>query len=171
MAHFENVTEVIFVPVKPRIKPLARLGPTPPTKDPLPALNAHLAPMPTLLAPQRAKCVILIPTKRNPMLRHAFQCKQGITNRVQQPKLNARRVKQELVAMLRVKIVTLDHIKTYPATPRAVNAPLDGRLKTAVPNAPPAARARLDKAVKIAQWGLHEKQTTMRLNANDANQV
>ena len=73
--------------------------------------------------------------------------------------------------MLRVKIVTLDHIKTYPATPRAVNAPLGGRLKTAVPNAPLAARARLDKAVKIAQWGLHEKQTTMRPNANDATQV
>ena len=73
--------------------------------------------------------------------------------------------------MLRVKIVTLDHIKTYPATPRAVNAPLDGRLKTAVPNAPLVARARLDKAVKIAQWGLHDQQTTMRANAYDATRV
>ena len=69
------------------------------------------------------------------------------------------------------KPVSSGSFKTYPATPRAVNAPLDGRLKTAVPNAPPAARARLDKAVKIAQWGLHEKQTTMRANAYDATQV
>ena len=69
------------------------------------------------------------------------------------------------------KHVSSDSFKICLATPRAVNVPLDGRLKTAVPNAPPAARARLDKAVKIAQWGLHEKQTTMRPNANDANQV
>ena len=46
-----------------------------------------------------------------------------------------------------------------------------GRPKTAVRNAWRAARARLVWAVKIAQWGLHEKQTTMRPNANDANQV
>ena len=69
------------------------------------------------------------------------------------------------------KPVSSGSFKTYPVTPRATNAPLDGLLKTAVPNAPPAARARLDKAVKIAQWGLHEKQTTMRPNANDATQV
>ena len=69
------------------------------------------------------------------------------------------------------KPVSSGSFKTYPATPRATNAPLDGRLKTAVPNAPLAARARLDKAVKIAQWGLHAKQTTMRPNANDATQV
>ena len=69
------------------------------------------------------------------------------------------------------KPVSSDSFKTCPATPRATNAPLDGRLKTAVPNAPLAARARLDKAVKIAQWGLHEQQTTMRANAYDATQV
>ena len=69
------------------------------------------------------------------------------------------------------KPVSSDSFKICPATPRAVNAPLDGHLKTAVPNAPLAARARLDRAVKIAQWGLHENQTTMRPNANDANPV
>jgi hypothetical protein len=110
-------------------------------------------------------------TNRNPMLRSAYLCKKGTTGPVQQPKSNARRVKQDVVATLHVKIVKLDRIKVYPATPRATNAPLDGRLKTAVPNAPPAARARLAWIVKIAQWGLHEKETTMRPNANDATQV
>jgi hypothetical protein len=56
-------------------------------------------------------------------------------------------------------------------TPVALIVPLGGRPKTAVPNAPPAARARLDKAAKIAHWGLHEKETTMLPNANDATQV
>jgi hypothetical protein len=70
-----------------------------------------------------------------------------------------------------VKIVTLDCFKIYPATPRAVNAPLDGRLKTAVPNAPPVARARLAWAVKIAQWGLHENEKTIQPNVNNATQV
>ena len=105
------------------------------------------------------------------MLRNAFQCKKGFTNPDQQPKSNVLRVKQDVVATLHVKIVKLDHIKTFPATPRATNAPLGGRLKTAVPNAPPAARARLAWIVKIAQWGLQEKETTMRPNANDATQV
>ena len=50
-------------------------------------------------------------------------------------------------------------------------APLDGHLKTAVPNALLAVRARLVWDVKIAQWGLQEKETTMRPNANDATQV
>ena len=165
------VIQVIFAKVKPLIKPLVHPDLTPPTKDPLRVLNAHLVRMLPLLVPEFAKLVTMIPTNPNPMLRNALQCKKGSTNPDQQPKSNARRVKQELVAMLRAKIVKLDHIKTYPATPRATNAPLDGRLKTAVPNAPLAARARLDKAVKIAQWGLHEKQTTMRPNANDATQV
>jgi hypothetical protein len=105
MVLLKNVIQVIFVKVRPPIKQLAHPDPTPPTKDPLPALNAHLARMPTLLVPQRAKCVILIPTKRNPMLRNAFQCKKGITNRVRQPKSNARRVKQELGVTKRVTIV------------------------------------------------------------------
>ena len=86
------------------------------------------------------------------------------------PRANIPR-KKALRNLRNAKLVSSGSFKICPATPRAVNAPLDGRLKTAVPNAPPAARAGLDKAVKIAQWGLHEKQTTMRLNANDATQV
>ena len=50
MVLLKNVIQVIFVKVKPPIKPLADPEPTPPTKDPLPALNAHLERMPTLLA-------------------------------------------------------------------------------------------------------------------------
>ena len=50
MVLLKNVIQVIFVKVKPPIKPLADPEPTPPTKDPLLALNAHLERMPTLLA-------------------------------------------------------------------------------------------------------------------------
>jgi DNA-binding helix-hairpin-helix protein with protein kinase domain len=46
----KNVIQVIFAKVKPPIKPLAHPDSTPPTKDPLPAMNAHLERMPTLLA-------------------------------------------------------------------------------------------------------------------------
>ena len=46
----KNVTQVIFAKAKPPIKPLVHPDPTPPTKDPLPALNAHLERMPILLA-------------------------------------------------------------------------------------------------------------------------
>jgi hypothetical protein len=44
-------------------------------------------------------------TNQNPMPRTAFQCKKGTTGPVLQPKLNARREKQAVVATQRVKIV------------------------------------------------------------------
>ena len=44
-------------------------------------------------------------TNQNPMQRSAFQCKKGTTGPVLQPKLNARRVKRAVVAMLHAKIV------------------------------------------------------------------
>ena len=84
--HFEHVNPVISVKVKPQIKQLARPDPTPPTKEPLHALNAHPECMPTLLKPKLVKFVTVIPTNPNPMLRNAFQCKKGSTNPVQQPK-------------------------------------------------------------------------------------
>ena len=86
MVLLKNVIQVIFVKVKPPIKPLADPEPTPPTKDPLPALNAHPERMPILLVPYLAKTVTTIPTNPIPMLRNAFQCKKGSTNRDQQPK-------------------------------------------------------------------------------------
>jgi hypothetical protein len=51
MVLLKNVIVVIFVKVKPPIKPLAYPDPTLPKQEPLPALNAHLECMPTLLAP------------------------------------------------------------------------------------------------------------------------
>ena len=48
---------------------------------------------------------------------------------------------------------------------------LGGRLKMEVSNALLAVRARLVWVVKIAQWGLHEREKTMPPNANDATQV
>ena len=68
MAHFEHVKKDIFVKVKPPMKPLAHPDSTPPTMDPLLALNAHLARMPTLLVPAFVKLVILIPTNPTPKL-------------------------------------------------------------------------------------------------------
>ena len=121
----KNVIQDIIAEAEPPIKPLVRPDSTPPKKDPLPALNAHPERMLTLSVPKPAKIVILIPTNRHPMRRNAFQCKQGITNPVQQPKSNARRVKQEAVAMLRVTIVKLGCINIFPVTPRALNAPVD----------------------------------------------
>jgi len=105
MVLLKNVLQVIFVKVKPPIKLRAHPDPTPPTKDPLYALNVHLERMPTCLAPLIAKLVILIPTNTNPMLRNAFQCKKGTTNRVQQPKSNARRVKRAVVVVQPAMIV------------------------------------------------------------------
>ena len=86
MAHFEHVIQVISAKVKPPMKPLAYLDPMPPTKDPLPALNAHPERMPILLVPYLAKTVTMIPTNTNPMLRNAFQYKKVSINPVQQPK-------------------------------------------------------------------------------------
>ena len=120
-----NVKQVIIAPVKPPIKPLAYPDPTPPKKDPLRALNVHPGRMPILLVPKFARSVTMMHTNRNLMLRNVFQCKKVSTNRVQQPKSNAQRVKQDVVATLRVTIVKLDRIKIYPATPRVANAPVD----------------------------------------------
>ena len=80
------VIRVIFVKVKPPIKPLARLGPTPPVQDPLFASNVHPEHMPILLVPTNAMAAVLIPTNPNPMLRNVFQCKKGSTNPVPQHK-------------------------------------------------------------------------------------
>jgi hypothetical protein len=124
MAHFINAKKGIFVQVKPPMKPLAHPDSTPPNQDPLRALNAHPERMPILFVPKFAMLVPKIPTNRTPMLRNAFQCKKGSTNRAPQPKSNARRVKLELVVTKRVKIVTLGYTKTCPATPRALNAQL-----------------------------------------------
>jgi hypothetical protein len=86
MALIENVIWVIFVKVTPPIKPLANRDPTPPTKDPLDALNVHPVRMPTRLVPYLVKIVTLIPTNPNPMLQNAFQCKKVFTNRAPQHK-------------------------------------------------------------------------------------
>ena len=131
--HFENVFPVISAKVKPPIKPLAHPGSTPPKQDQLHALNAHPERMRPLSVPKPAKIAILILTNRNPTRRNAFQCNQGITNRAQQPKSSARRVKQAAVAMLRVTIVKLGRINIFPATPRALNAPVDLAIKPKVP--------------------------------------
>ena len=55
--------------------------------------------------PLRVIRVATMHTNRNPMLQSAFQCKKDFTDRAQRPKSNARRVKQELGVMKRVKIV------------------------------------------------------------------
>ncbi len=70
--HFENVIPVIFAKAKPPIKPLAHPDPTPPTKDPLPALNARPERMPTLLVPKLVNIAKTMHTNRNPMLRNVF---------------------------------------------------------------------------------------------------
>ena len=125
MVLLKNVIQVISAKAKPPIKPLAHPDSTPPNQDPLRALNAHPERMPILFVPKFAMLVPKIPTNRNPMLRIAFQCKKDSTNRAPQPKSNAQRVKQDVVATLRVTIVKLDRIKIYPATPRVANAPVD----------------------------------------------
>ena len=86
MVHLKNVILVIFAKVKPPIKPLAHPDSTPPTKNPLLASNVHRASTLGLLAPYLAKSVTTMHTNPGPMLRNAFQCKKGSTNRDQQPK-------------------------------------------------------------------------------------
>ena len=86
MELLQHVIPVIIALVKPPIKPLAHLDPTPPIQDPLHALNVHPDRMPTLLAPYFAKIVTTMPTNPNPMPRNAFQSKKGSTNQVPQPK-------------------------------------------------------------------------------------
>ena len=139
----KNVIQVIFAKAKPPIKPLVHPDPMPPTKDPLPALNAHPERMLTLSVPKPAKIVILIPTNRHPMRRHAFQCKQGITNRARPPKSNARRVKQEAVAARRAKIAWKEPFKPRQVKPPATTAPADGAIPaTDRPVATPYHRGR-----------------------------
>jgi hypothetical protein len=147
---YVTVKQVIIAPVKPPTKPLVILGRMQPVQNQFHALNAHPARMPILLVPRLAKIVTLIPTNRNPMRRNAFQCKQGITNPVQQPKSNARRVKQEAVAMLRVTIVKLGRINIFPAISRALNAPVDLPTKPKVPRH--AMRCLLDPTVGTVKY-------------------
>ena len=125
------------------MKLLALPDSTPPNQDPLRALNAHPERMPILLVPEPAKIVILIPTNRNLMLQLAFPCKKGSTNRAQQPKSNARRVKLEVVATHRATIVRKERFKASQVKPPVTNAPPERQQTKAVSNAtePHALRA------------------------------
>ena len=100
-----NVKQVIIAPVKPQTKRLVVLGRMQPVPNQFRVLNVHPERMRLLLVPRLAKIVTAMHTNRNPMRRNAFQCKQGITNRAQQPKSNARRAKQEAVGVHRATIV------------------------------------------------------------------
>ena len=143
MAHFINAKKGIFVQVKPPMKPLAHPDPTPPNQDPLRALTAHPERMLILFVPKIAKIVPKIPTNRNPMLRNAFQCKKGSTNRVPQPKSNVRRAKREVVVTQRVKIAGKEHFKAKQGKPPATTAPADGAIPaTDRPAATPYHRGR-----------------------------
>ena len=114
---YVNAKQVIIALVKPQTKPLAHPAPTPPTKDPLHALNARPVPIPTRLVPFRVKIVTLVPTNRNPMLRIVFQCKKDTTGPVRQPKSNVQRVKQEAVVIQVVKNATKEDFKPWRGTP------------------------------------------------------
>jgi hypothetical protein len=94
---FVNAIPVIFVKVKPRIKQVVGPVSTPPTKDPLHALNAPLERMLILSVPYLVKIAMPMHTNRDSMLRNAFQSKKGFTNRVQQPKSRVQQVKQERI--------------------------------------------------------------------------
>ena len=83
---YVNVKQVIIAPVNPPTRPRVILGHIQPAQNQFRVLNAHPERMPILLVPQLAKSVKTMHTNPNPMLRNAFQCKKGITNRVQQPK-------------------------------------------------------------------------------------
>jgi hypothetical protein len=122
MVKFMNVKRVIIVKEKQQIKPPVNLDRTPPTKVLSHASNVHPARMPTHWAPLIVKTAVMIPTNQIPMLRSVFQCEKGSTNRVQQPKLNVRRVKQEVGATQRAKTAWKDTFKMHRATPRAANA-------------------------------------------------
>jgi hypothetical protein len=100
-----NVQQVIIAPAKPPTKRLVILGRMQPVQNQSRVLNVHLERMRPLLALRLAKIVTTMHTNPNPMLRYAFQCKKGSTNRAQQPKSNARRVKLELVVTKVVMIV------------------------------------------------------------------
>jgi len=143
MVKFVNVKRVIIVKEKQQTQPLANLDFTPLKKDPLHASNVHPARMPTRWAPLSVKTAMVIPTNRILMLRNAFQCKKGITNRVQQPKSNARRVNQEAVAIQSVTIAWKARFKLTQVKLLALNAPVDGAiLVTVQPVATPYHRGR-----------------------------
>jgi hypothetical protein len=120
---FVNAIPVIFVKVKPPIKQVVNLDPTPPKQDPLHALNAPLERMPTLSVPYLVMIAVPMHTNRDSMLRHAFQSKKGTTSRDQQPKSNAQLGKQEVGATQRARTAWKDSFKMHRATPRALNAP------------------------------------------------
>ena len=117
MVLYENVIQVIIVKVKQQTKSNVNQDHMLPEEDPLRALNARPVPIPTRLVPFRVKIVTLVPTNRNPMLRTVFQCKKGFTNRVQQPRSNVQRVKQEEVVIQVVKNATKEDFKPWRGTP------------------------------------------------------
>ena len=125
MQHAKRVVQESFkVPPGIQLVVFAKQDDTQQVRDQLHALIVHPERMPILLVPLIAKIVTTMHTSPTPMLRNAFQCKKGSINRVQQPKLNARRVKQDVVVTKRVKIVALDGFKNHQATLRAVNVQL-----------------------------------------------
>ena len=140
---YVNVKQVIIAPVKPQTKRLVFLGPTQPAQNQFRVLNVHLARMPILLVPQLATSVATMHTNRNPMLRNAFQCKKGSTNRAPQPKSNVRRVNPVPGATQRAKIAWKEHSKPLQVKPPATTAPADGEIPaTARPAATPYHRVR-----------------------------
>jgi len=109
--------DVLLILQEKLIVTIVLLDPTPPTKDPLDALNAHPVPMPARLVPYLVKIVIPIPTNGNPTLRNVSQCKKGTTNRAQQRKWNVQRVKEETVVMKLVNNATKEDFKRWRETP------------------------------------------------------
>jgi hypothetical protein len=79
---YVNVKQAIIAPVKPPTKRLVILDRMQPVQNQYRVLNVHRALLQHCLVPQLAKIVTMVPTNPNPMLRNAFQCKKGSTNRV-----------------------------------------------------------------------------------------
>ena len=119
MVLLKNVIQDIIAKAKPPIKQLAHRDSTPPNQDPLPALNVLPERMPTPMVPHLAKIVAMTHTNRTPMLRNAFQCKKGTTNRVPQHKWFVQPVKQAVVVVQHVNNARLEHSKPSREAHRA----------------------------------------------------
>jgi hypothetical protein len=84
--------------------------------------------LPRSMHPYNAILAVMMHFKIREKLLSVYQYKKDITDRVQQPKSHVQRVKQEVVVVQVVKIVTKDGFRDCRVRSFVANAPLGGEI-------------------------------------------
>jgi hypothetical protein len=120
---------VIIVQVKLLIKQHVHQEPLHQYQDPYPVLIVYQESMRRLMVRLSAMIVMMMNINRNQMQQTASKFKKVIIDQVQLQKLFVQLVKQEVVVVHCALNAMKGRIKTYQATPRALNVQLAGAMQ------------------------------------------